>query len=273
MDDGALARRLSLALSYSTHLALQSTRDAVATDAAALTDGPHAPLFPLDLARACRDVCVCAGRCAAHGHSGNEDGNVRELAMMQQHLSALAQASPGTSLAEDIRQLSNAASAHEVASFANKEPPDNALQASVVASVRSLEESLGKDVAGLIAEMASAAGRYAAGLILGPQGERGHGDEALVVLLRAFHRLSTWRRAKWVGVNLGGWLLLEYGPSTPLFQNQGAEYNGEWSFAEMLRGKGIAEEVFAEHRARHVTADELRRIAAAGLNAIRVPFG
>ena len=56
-------------------------------------------------------------------------------------------------------------------------------------------------------------------------------------MLRAFHRLATWRRTKWVGVNLGGWLLLEYGPAAPLFQNQGLEGNGEWAFAE---GRGTS---------------------------------
>eukprot|EP00966_Prymnesium_polylepis_P054924 1269727-Prymnesium_polylepis.1 len=95
-EDSVLARRLALALSYSTHQrALQSEFDAAgAPSTPAHIDGPCAPLLPLDVARACRDACICAGRCAAHGHSGNEDGKARELAMMQQHLSSLAEARP-----------------------------------------------------------------------------------------------------------------------------------------------------------------------------------
>ena len=44
------------------------------------------------------------------------------------------------------------------------------------------------------------------------------GGGAPVLGMKAARRTST---TKWRGVNLGGWLLLERGPSSPLFERHG----------------------------------------------------
>lgn len=80
-------------------------------------------------------------------------------------------------------------------------------------------------------------------------------------------------RPQWLGVNLGGWLLLERGPSAPLFEQQGALGDEEWAFCQLMRQRGAAEAVFAAHRASHFVEADVVRMQAAGLNAVRVPFG
>jgi len=82
-------------------------------------------------------------------------------------------------------------------------------------------------------------------------------------------------------VNLGGWLLLEPGPSTPLFSRHldpqsGAEVRCEWDLMEVLRatqGEAGAREVIRRHRDTHITKGDFKRIRSCGLNAVRLPFG
>ncbi|CAE8651911.1 unnamed protein product [Polarella glacialis] len=108
----------------------------------------------------------------------------------------------------------------------------------------------------------------------------------------------------WRGVSLGGWLLLEPGPSWPLFRRfahepppqetegqavqvlAAGETSGaasqaqlepmrcEWDLMRRLRRwgpEGLA--ALQEHRETFITRADFQRIAAAGLNAVRVPFG
>lgn len=82
----------------------------------------------------------------------------------------------------------------------------------------------------------------------------------------------------WNGVSLGGWLLLEPGPSNPLFEEsaQGgsaSRMHCEWDLCTHLRKRGCAEEVLRKHRERHVTKADFEAIKACGLNAVRLPFG
>jgi len=77
---------------------------------------------------------------------------------------------------------------------------------------------------------------------------------------------------------LGGWLLLEPGPSSPLFEEHGpgrprAELRCEWDLCQFLRRRRCAEEVIRRHRETHITKADFERIRACGLNAVRLPFG
>ena len=123
---------------------------------------------------------------------------------------------------------------------------------------------------------------------------------AKVFIAREFHRCH-WPHAPWRGANLGGWFLLEPGPASPLFdsvkQLSGSEVGGiesgtEWDLCAALdslderpaeaRGEEAADgaaaatvkaRVLDEHRAKHYTSETMARIKAAGLNAVRIPFG
>lgn len=84
----------------------------------------------------------------------------------------------------------------------------------------------------------------------------------------------------WRGVSLGGWLLLEPGPSRPLFNRylgpDGEEVACEWDLMKLLRktkGKKGALEVITRHRETHITKADFQRIRECGLNAVRLPFG
>lgn len=85
-----------------------------------------------------------------------------------------------------------------------------------------------------------------------------------------------WRRPPWRGVNLGGWLLLEPGPSAALFQEHGPSLSCEWDLLLAMRQKLGAEAASAAlraHRESFVTEEDIRRIAGLGLNAVRIPLG
>lgn len=85
----------------------------------------------------------------------------------------------------------------------------------------------------------------------------------------------------WHGVSLGGWLLLEPGPSYPLFERHTNSRNlqdarCEWDLLKILyksKGKKKAAEVIMNHRETHVTKADFQRIRECGLNAVRLPFG
>jgi len=79
----------------------------------------------------------------------------------------------------------------------------------------------------------------------------------------------------WNGVNLGGWLLLEPGPASPLFDGH-PDALCEWDLLLSLRqsmGENGAREAIQRHRETHVTLSDFKRIRACGLNAVRVPLG
>lgn len=92
----------------------------------------------------------------------------------------------------------------------------------------------------------------------------------------AQQRRLYWRFPPWRGVNLGGWLLLEPGPSSDLFEAHGQGAHCEWELLRNMRDKlgheGSAQ-VLEEHRSNFLTEDDLRKIKATGFNAVRVPFG
>ena len=145
------------------------------------------------------------------------------------------------------------------------------------------------------ARMARFIGRYWA---LHRIGDEEGANRAKVFLAQDFHRCH-WTHPPWRGANLGGWLLLEPGPASPLFDTAksivGTAVGGsEWDLCAALddfdrkqaaplqtlqagshdaRPKSTKARVLDEHRARHYTADTMARIKAAGLNAVRIPFG
>ncbi|CAK9020298.1 unnamed protein product [Durusdinium trenchii] len=84
----------------------------------------------------------------------------------------------------------------------------------------------------------------------------------------------------WKGVNLGGWLLLEPGPSFPLFTHHllkdKSQARCEWDLMKVLYeklGKAGAAEVIRSHRETHITKADFERVRSYGLNAVRLPFG
>mmetsp|Transcript_68693 Transcript_68693/g.180121 ORF Transcript_68693/g.180121 Transcript_68693/m.180121 type:complete len:609 (-) Transcript_68693:35-1861(-) len=82
----------------------------------------------------------------------------------------------------------------------------------------------------------------------------------------------------WNGVSLGGWLLLEPGPASPLFERHATGRSAEtvhceWGLCALLRKRRCAEEVIRLHREQHVTKADFEAIRACGLNAVRLPFG
>jgi len=105
------------------------------------------------------------------------------------------------------------------------------------------------------------------------------------VLLAAFAAVAMAPRRDaldrpWKGVSLGGWLLLEPGPSYPLFEQhvdpEGEEGRCEWDIMKILRaksGKKDAVEVIQRHRDTHITKLDFERIRSCGMNAVRLPLG
>lgn len=90
-----------------------------------------------------------------------------------------------------------------------------------------------------------------------------------------YQRPLYWRHAPWRGVNLGGWLLLEPGPSATLFEQfdcSGCEWQLMHTMQDKL-GPEKAAETLRAHRETFLVEDDLRRIRALGMNAVRIPFG
>lgn len=75
------------------------------------------------------------------------------------------------------------------------------------------------------------------------------------------------------GVNLGGWLLLERGPSYPLFESCNSDAHDEYTLCKTLREAGELNKVLDQHRNTFITENDIEKIANIGLNSIRVPFG
>jgi len=85
-----------------------------------------------------------------------------------------------------------------------------------------------------------------------------------------------WKRESWRGVNLGGWLLLEPGPSYEFFEKYGGSAGCEWDILSKMHaelGDEGVQKAVQMHRDRHITEDDFRCIRALGLNAVRIPFG
>mmetsp|Transcript_74939 Transcript_74939/g.173771 ORF Transcript_74939/g.173771 Transcript_74939/m.173771 type:complete len:593 (+) Transcript_74939:44-1822(+) len=84
-----------------------------------------------------------------------------------------------------------------------------------------------------------------------------------------------WGRPAWRGVNLGGWLILEPGPSADLFEQHGPA-NCEWELTAKMRdrlGDKGAEAALRAHRETFITEKDFQSIRALGFNAVRIPFG
>jgi len=84
-----------------------------------------------------------------------------------------------------------------------------------------------------------------------------------------------WKRPAWRGVNLGGWLLLEPGPSASLFDKYGPA-ECEWELMlKMHETLGVegTQVALQAHRETFITEDDFRQIRASGLNAVRIPLG
>eukprot|EP00929_Paragymnodinium_shiwhaense_P113457 TRINITY_DN81749_c0_g1_i1.p1 TRINITY_DN81749_c0_g1~~TRINITY_DN81749_c0_g1_i1.p1 ORF type:complete len:489 (-),score=80.39 TRINITY_DN81749_c0_g1_i1:304-1770(-) len=119
-------------------------------------------------------------------------------------------------------------------------------------------------------EVAEAAAWYAANT---RKGYRGDSHKDVVRLVRAMRDLYQVKHEKWRGVNVGGWLLLERGPSIPLFEVMGIDGDeGEWDATEQLREMSGLDNL-RRHRSAHVTRETIGEIASRGFNAVRVPFG
>ncbi|PLB55144.1 putative glucan 1,3-beta-glucosidase A [Aspergillus steynii IBT 23096] len=74
------------------------------------------------------------------------------------------------------------------------------------------------------------------------------------------------------GVNLGGWLVLEPWITPSIFDEAGDGAVDEWTLTEVL-GKDGAQARLSDHWNSFVTQDDFARIAAAGLNHVRIPIG
>ncbi len=81
---------------------------------------------------------------------------------------------------------------------------------------------------------------------------------------------ATTAQAKWRGVNLGGWLVLEKWITPSLYAGTQAE--DESTLCESL-GKAGAAERLEKHRATWITAEDFRWLAERGINAVRLPVG
>lgn len=120
-------------------------------------------------------------------------------------------------------------------------------------------------------QMAAAIGGYVAALV---QRDADEARRELSFLCQSFHA-AHWGREPWRGANLGGWLLLEPGPASPLFEDQKAEHcEDEWSLCKHLDASGADKvKVFERHRAEHYGPQTFQDMGRAGLNAARIPFG
>ena len=143
---------------------------------------------------------------------------------------------------------------------------------------------------GFAARMARLCGRACA---LEHAGDYDAAGRARAFLSQAFHSCH-WPHAAWRGANLGGWLLVEPGPASPLFDTvkniigtevissdmSGCEWDPRGTDTYDSRTRGAQDaggstkaRVFDKHRATHYTTSTMRAIRAAGLNAVRIPFG
>ncbi|KAJ1488422.1 glycoside hydrolase superfamily [Baffinella frigidus] len=114
----------------------------------------------------------------------------------------------------------------------------------------------------------------------------------LTLACQHFHNLH-WPHPPWRGANLGGLLLLEPGPAHPFFETttralfpdggKGSVGGCEWALCEAIDQERASTihfdaveskvEIFARHRASHYGTETMHAIKAAGLNAVRIPFG
>jgi len=98
-------------------------------------------------------------------------------------------------------------------------------------------------------------------------------SEALVRATRHFKRCFSGDR-KFRGVNLGGWFLLEPGPSERFWAELPKEAKAqscEWECCKQLGDRAV--ELLAEHRKSFFGKDDFAKIRSSGLTHVRLPFG
>eukprot|EP01123_Difflugia_compressa_P004240 TRINITY_DN15605_c0_g1_i1.p1 TRINITY_DN15605_c0_g1~~TRINITY_DN15605_c0_g1_i1.p1 ORF type:complete len:386 (-),score=53.15 TRINITY_DN15605_c0_g1_i1:90-1226(-) len=75
------------------------------------------------------------------------------------------------------------------------------------------------------------------------------------------------------GMNIGGWLVLEYWIRPSLFNDNGVTSNvGEWGFCEQL-GSNKASQVLNSHWDSWVSYSDLQQLASNGITHLRIPVG
>ncbi|KXN65526.1 glycoside hydrolase family 5 protein, partial [Conidiobolus coronatus NRRL 28638] len=76
------------------------------------------------------------------------------------------------------------------------------------------------------------------------------------------------------GVNLGGWLVLEPFITPSLFERFDPEDKviDEWTMCAKL-GRDECRKVLEKHYNEFLTEDDIKKIAGAGLNHVRIPLG
>ncbi|KAE8352809.1 glycoside hydrolase superfamily [Aspergillus coremiiformis] len=74
------------------------------------------------------------------------------------------------------------------------------------------------------------------------------------------------------GVNLGGWLVLEPWITPSIFDDVGDGAVDEWTLTEIL-GQDEARARLSAHWDSFISQDDFQRMAAAGLNHVRIPIG
>mmetsp|Transcript_3733 Transcript_3733/g.9522 ORF Transcript_3733/g.9522 Transcript_3733/m.9522 type:complete len:580 (+) Transcript_3733:60-1799(+) len=83
-------------------------------------------------------------------------------------------------------------------------------------------------------------------------------------------------KGPWRGVSLGGWLLLEPGPSDEIFakhlDDSGEEARCEWDLMKIMRKRGALDDL-TSHRETFITKEDFKQIKKCNLNAVRLPFG
>ena len=77
-------------------------------------------------------------------------------------------------------------------------------------------------------------------------------------------------KARWRGVNLGGWLALEKWITPSVYAGTQAE--DEYTLCDAL-GKAKASERLRRHRESWITAEDFRWLASRAINAVRLPVG
>lgn len=75
------------------------------------------------------------------------------------------------------------------------------------------------------------------------------------------------------GVNLGGWLLLEKGPSYPLFESCKSAAEDEHSLCRELSSNGTLETILNYHRESFITENDFQQMSMLQVNSVRLPFG
>lgn len=161
----------------------------------------------------------------------------------------------------------------------SQEEPSAAMSEALAQAKTSLETALAE--AGADARLAAKVFANMRGMVISAMSYWREVSQDLSKAATSLHRFLEyqrplyWRHAPWRGVNLGGWLLLEPGPSSDLY----AQYNCsgcEWQLMQEMQ-KSVGPEkvagIMQTHRETCIVREDFRRIKDLGFNAVRIPFG